>query len=278
MYIKIKVSYLIVGVVLLGSLMLGGIALAGDPDSSNEPNATNSYSLEDLYNRLNAGTAGTSSVFTEPTTAPGVDTMHSINEIMAAAPALNPNGATKDQVMSGTAFWGLTSGEWGLQTGTLTSADSPCWDNTNRYVDCGNGTVHDTVTNLIWLKNANCFGVLNYAAANNAAAGLENGECSLTDGSSPGDWRLPTKVEWEATIAQADTLGCTNPNLTNTSGSLCYSVGPQPFTGVQSDPYWSSTTYAPNPNGAWVVDLTNGNVGFTSKALAFYVWPVRGGQ
>ncbi|MCP5013135.1 MAG: hypothetical protein GY942_24420, partial [Aestuariibacter sp.] len=119
MYIKIKVSYLIVGVVLLGSLMLGGIALAGDPDSSGEPSATSSYSLEDLYQRLNAGTVGVSSVFTEPTTAPGTGTMHSINEIMGKAPLLdNTNGATRTQVMSGATYWGLQSGAWGTLTGT----------------------------------------------------------------------------------------------------------------------------------------------------------------
>ncbi|MCP5015628.1 MAG: DUF1566 domain-containing protein, partial [Ketobacter sp.] len=117
---KIKVSYLIVGVVLLGSLMLGGIALAGEPDSTGEPSATSSYSLEDLYQRLNAGTVGTSSVFTEPTTGPGEGTMHSINEIMAAAPALdNTDGATTTQVLAGQTFWGLTASQWATQTGTM---------------------------------------------------------------------------------------------------------------------------------------------------------------
>ena len=32
----------------------------------------------------------------------------------------------------------------------------PCFDNFNRYVDCGNGTVTDTVTGLIWLQDAAC--------------------------------------------------------------------------------------------------------------------------
>ncbi len=281
MYIKIKVSHLIVGVVLLSSMLWAGIVLAGEPDSSGEPSTTSSYSLEDLYQRLNAGTVGTSSVFTEPTSAPGGSTMHTINEIMAKAPALdNTNGATPTHVLAGQTFWGLTSGEWGLQTGTLTSADSPCWDNTNRYVDCGNGTVHDTVTNLIWLKNANCFGQLDYAAANNAAAGLENGDCSLTNGSSPGDWRLPTKSEWQATIAHADTLGCTDPNLTNTLGTACYYTGGrvEPFTSVQSSFHWSSSTYANGTSVAWYVGMINGGVSNANKTSTLYVWPVRGGQ
>ena len=83
----------------------------------------------------------------------------------------------------------------------------PCFDNANRYVNCGNGTVTDTVTGLIWLQNANCFGVQNYATANQAAAGLADGQCGLTDGSSAGDWRLPTKAEWEATVARAVASG-----------------------------------------------------------------------
>ena len=45
-----------------------------------------------------------------------------------------------------------TKGDWG------TRADGPCFDNTNRYVDCGNGTVTDTVTGLIWLQDADCLG------------------------------------------------------------------------------------------------------------------------
>jgi hypothetical protein len=165
----------------------------------------------------------------------------------------------------------------------ISVADPPCFDNTNRYVDCGNGTVHDTVTNLIWLKNANCYGVLDYAAANNVAAGLEDGECGLTDGSSPGDWRLPTKEEWEATVERAVALGCTStgagsPSLTNTPGTDCFIAGPQPFTGVQSGKYWSSPTVADNPDCAWIVGLGSGQVGYAGKGGSTYMWPVRGGQ
>src|SRR5262245_54288763 len=88
-------------------------------------------------------------------------------------------------------------------------ADPPCYDNANRYVDCGNGTVTDTVTGLIWLKDADCFGVKMYAEANQAAAQLADGQCRLTDGSQPGDWRLPTFGEWKVMIAVAVKLGCT---------------------------------------------------------------------
>ena len=40
-------------------------------------------------------------------------------------------------------------------TGAL-RPDPPCFDLTNRYVNCGQGTVTDTLTGLIWLQNAFC--------------------------------------------------------------------------------------------------------------------------
>ncbi len=121
MYIKIKVTHLIIiSMVLLVGLFGGVVAWAGSPDSPGAPNATNSYSLEDLYQRLNAGTAGTQSLFTEPSSAPGTGTMHTLDEIMAVAPTLdNTDGATATNVLSGQTFWGLTGGQWGTTTGTM---------------------------------------------------------------------------------------------------------------------------------------------------------------
>lgn len=325
-----KYLIIIIGLGVI-NLFLGWQVYAGSPDSPGSPESTSSYSLADLYNRLSTGTAGSQSTFTEPSSAPGMSTMYTLNEIMAVAPAVDDtDGATAANILSGKSYFGLTAGGWGPGTGTmpdngavtitpgpsaqtiaagyhngagtvggdadlvaeniksgvnlfgingsLANAAPPCFDNSNRYVDCGNGTVMDTVTGLLWLKNANCFGQKNYATANTEAAGLEDGECGLTDNSSPGDWRLPTEAEWQATIAQADVLGCTNPNLTNTVGTGCFSAGPQPFTGVQSF-YWSSTAYAPQPVKAWVVALNNGVMAIDGKTISLdYVWPVRGGQ
>jgi len=171
-------------------------------------------------------------------------------------------------------------------------AAGPCFDNTNRYVDCGNGTVTDTVTGLIWLKHADCLGIGTYAAANNAAAGLKNGDCggSLTDNSSPGDWRLPTKDEWSATIARAVAIGCTPsgpgvaPSLTNDAGTGCLlSGGGSSFAGVASGLYWSSTSngtdlFGTDPSFAWFARLVDGDVNLALKGFfALRVWPVRGG-
>ena len=122
-----------------------------------------------------------------------------------------------------------TNGTNGTDGTGGTRADGPCFDNVNRYVDCGNGTVTDTVTGLIWLKQSDCL-------ANNDLGGRESGGSrteerrlrNLTDKSSPGDWRLPTMDEWNATIARALGLGCTwtgsvgPPSLTNDAGTACY--------------------------------------------------------
>jgi hypothetical protein len=104
--------------------------------------------------------------------------------------------------------------------------DPPCFDNQNRYVDCGNGTVTDTVTGLIWLKDASC-GELpglngsefaDYRDANESTALLEDSICGLSDNSQAGDWRLPTREEWEATIFIANVLNCESPSLTDVAG------------------------------------------------------------
>ena len=159
-----------------------------------------------------------------------------------------------------------------------------CFNNNTtglRFVDCGNGTVQDTQTGLIWLKNANCLpaGGSDWAAANRRAAKLADGTadgaaCGLSDGSKAGMWRLPTIAEWQA-LSYAFQSSC-NPSLPAASGTGCYSTSPW-ATGVQSFYYWSSSTYVGGPNVAWYVFLDNGDVGSTNKTFTFYVWPVRVG-
>jgi hypothetical protein len=45
---------------------------------------------------------------------------------------------------------------------------------------------------------------------------------------------------------------------------------------VRSFNYWSSTTYAQNPDQAWDVDITSGLVSNHQKTDEHYVWPVTG--
>ena len=73
----------------------------------------------------------------------------------------------------------------------LQKAAGGCWVNDQLYADCGNGTVTDSVTGLIWLKDAACaaLGTPNFAATNAAARGLHDGQRGLSDGSAAGEWR-----------------------------------------------------------------------------------------
>jgi hypothetical protein len=102
---------------------------AGSPDSPGPPESTYSLNLEDLYLRLTTGATGTPSAFTEPTTAPGVGTMYTIDEIMGVAPtADNTTGALPGDVILGKTYWGLrTDGAWGLQTGSYTPTVTAVW-------------------------------------------------------------------------------------------------------------------------------------------------------
>jgi hypothetical protein len=177
----------------------------------------------------------------------------------------------------------------GVDGTSVTRADGPCFDDVNRYVDCGNGTVTDTVTGLVWLKHWDCLGSMSWAAANQAAAGLKNGDCGLNDKSTPSDWRLPTQAEWSATMAAAIGLGCyfrsgqpfaDEPSLTDDAGTACYSNGVSSFPTIYPIArIWSSSTVEGNPQSAYVAWFMFGDDSESSpKAIQVRVWPVRGGS
>lgn len=171
-----------------------------------------------------------------------------------------------------------TNGVDGIAGGTR--AAGPCFGN-SRYVDCGNGTVTDSLSGLIWLRQANCLPDAEYIAANQSAAALKSGDCGLTDGSSPGDWRLPTGAEWTAMIARAVAMGCSTangnaPSLTNDYGLNCLSAGPSSFVGVTADIYSGSSTYEGHMGKVVAAFLGPGFVDAFGKGNVLRVWPVRG--
>lgn len=146
-----------------------------------------------------------------------------------------------------------------------------------RFTDNTDGTVTDNLTGLIWLKNANCFGARNWTDALSYCNGLAHETCSLTDGSTAGDWRLPNVKELQSLIDFA----FSSPALSDDAGTGQWTGATgSSFIGVQSESflYWSSTTYATNPNGAWGVYMYTGSAGSDYKVASSYVWPVRSGS
>lgn len=142
-----------------------------------------------------------------------------------------------------------------------------------RFVDNKDGTVTDLRSGLTWLKHADCFGTQSWNEALELAASLANGELcgdmELTDGSSPGEWRLPSIRE----IMTLPMIEYFNPALTNSMGTGKWSEG-DPFLGVSSQYYWSSTHL--EDKSAWYMYLYNGVLGISEMSQHYSVWPVKG--
>ena len=154
------------------------------------------------------------------------------------------------------------------------------WPNP-RFITGTTGVVTDTLTGLIWLKNANCANaVRNWATALTDVAqlntnGTMNGNnCGDTSngGNHQTDWRLPNVRELQSIVH----YGFFSPAVPNTAGTGQWTAG-DPFTAVQSSFYWTSTT---DPVFAEGLDRepVHWRHGHRRQGGPYYVWPVRGGQ
>lgn len=278
--IQFKQNYLLL---IFSIFIAGSMTFAGSLDSSAAQDIYSSYTLTDIYNRLNSGTSGSGSVFTEPAAGPTSGTGYTLNQIMGVAPSLDStNSAVAEDVVAGKTFWGLSSGEWGPLTGSKAekvllpvTGQTTCYatgddgdyekgliDPSPRFTDNGDGTVTDNRTDLIWLKDANDFGACPWATALSYCNALSSGSNGLTDGSSAGDWRLPNRFELESIID----LGQAAPAL----------PAGHPFSNVQTyHYYWSSSSSALDSGLSWCIGMGNGMVNSLNKIVSYYVLPVR---
>ena len=141
-----------------------------------------------------------------------------------------------------------------------------------RFTDNGNGTMTDSLTGLIWLKDATCNDTVGgvektngYLSWNEALAwsnGMGDGSCGLIDGSKPGDWRLPSRKEMKSLV---------NRQLVVNALGLVSSG----FQNVQANSYWTSSTNAGTPANAWYICMNNGHIYNLPKSEVSYVLPVR---
>ena len=228
------------------TVFLPGLVCAGnlEPPAAPDDDASAMYTIEDLYDYLDTGVAGTRRTggFTEPVSDPG------------------STGRTLDEVHAKITEKCITC------EGTL---------NGTRWCDQGNGTVKDMTTGLVWLKKADWGGRKKWRCfdsnpdpfddANTQAGLLAAGSAGagLSDGSSVGDWRLPTKTELHNLAHGTEAVRSSNMRA---------------FTVVQSSYYWSSSTYAGTYH-AWYVAMDSGVAYHGSKMIMIlYVWPVRSGN
>ena len=276
-----RAKYILIGVVAVVLLSSAAIVVAGslDPPSGPADAASQMYTLEQIYNRLNDGTAASKMTsFTEPASGPGTGTMHTLDDIMAIAPAagtyavglrIPKTGQTACWDNVGTSVSCADTGQDGEYQKGITPAvppdsvyTAPIWI-ADPFTDNGDGTVTDNLTGLIWLKDATCFGTRTWLTALSDANTLNSGECGLTDSSAEGDWRLPNINELRSLVDP----GRRNPAL----------PANHPFTGVVSQAwYWSSSSRVGQPIKAWRFYASDGHPYYQDKDSSSYVWPVRG--
>jgi hypothetical protein len=161
---------------------------------------------------------------------------------------------------------------------------SPC--SGSRWVDNGNGTVTDKLTQLVWEKKTTAVGsgtdfggdrhdVDNFYTWSTGLPYAENGTtytdflANLNSGggfAGANGWRLPTFSELNTLINQ--------PYPCATSPCIDSAFGP-----TQSTPYyWSATPYAANPFAAWIVEFDFGGGSGTDETGGYSVRAVRNGQ
>jgi hypothetical protein len=148
---------------------------------------------------------------------------------------------------------------------TTFKRSSLTWSGTagSGFVDNGDGTVTDTLTGLIWLKNANCFGTRNWVTAVGDANTLSSGSCGLTDGSTAGQWRMPNINELRSLHDPTQVF----PSL----------PAGHPFFNIVDSLYWSSSRNNSTGAKTFHFDPTWGPSD-TLITASYYLWPVRGGQ
>jgi len=166
------------------------------------------------------------------------------------------------------------------------------------------GMVYDTVQNITWLADmnyaqtslhtgtgVNVNGTMTWDAATAWANNLVYGGFS--------DWRLPTLNPLDASCTGGFGVGvgynCTGGELSRLfvtdlgnqgNSSVLDQVGDTAeqianlalFSNVQSDPYWSGTSFAPDPAGAWGFNAGIGLQGVGGKGSALYAVAVRPGD
>ena len=133
--------------------------------------------------------------------------------------------------------------------GNLTTCDSTGQDGdvqagvawpASRFIDNGDGTLSDQLTDLVWLKNADCNGVVTWEQALQNGALLSAGSCGLDDFSAAGTWRLPNRKELLSIM-----------NFQQSNGEEW--LASQGFINGIHGWYWSSDSYVPVPAAKWVV-------------------------
>ncbi|MBF0622341.1 MAG: DUF1566 domain-containing protein [Magnetococcales bacterium] len=169
----------------------------------------------------------------------------------------------RDSGSAGTVGLHKTGQTTSLLTGDDASSQNGAAWPTVRLNDNGDGTVTDNVTGLIWLQDGNCITNKDWTTAFTETQALAEGACSLTDGSSAGDWRIPNRRELHSLI---------------NFGETDFIESGHPFVNFDSNYFWTSTSGSVFTSDAWTVRFgSNSSIWMSPKSNGLNVLPVRGG-
>ena len=143
-----------------------------------------------------------------------------------------------------------------------------------RFIDNQNGTVTDTMTGLIWLKQADCIRDA-WAAAVAEVNQLAGGQCGLNDGSTAGSWRMPNRNELQSLSDRMETNHADFFDQTYLNRDNSVYRAPIFSNFVVTQYYWTSTTDAADPSEAWTVYSCDFGVYDTPKTAVGYTLAVR---
>ncbi len=118
-----------------------------------------------------------------------------------------------------------------------------------RFIDCGDGTIKDTKTGLMWQKEGSQESMSQKEAEK---------YCQKSDVGGHKDWRLPTVEE-----------------LTSIVDYKKYNPAINDVFKCKSDWYWTATDYAGSAGIAWIVGFFTGLVNWGDRGSGYYVRPVR---
>jgi len=136
-----------------------------------------------------------------------------------------------------------------------------------RFTDNGDGTVTDSLTGLMWLKDGGCL-KKRWSDTLNIIVDFNSNSLSyscLGYTANYTDWRMPNVKELESMI---------NYDVSDSAGWL-NSAG---FTNVKYSSYWSSTTSQKSAAQAWMINMQKSAKLLQNKKSNYYAWPVRGGN
>lgn len=118
-----------------------------------------------------------------------------------------------------------------------------------RFKDNGNGTITDNKTGKVWTKDGS-ENEMNFADAEKYCKDLseKTGE----------QWRLPTVEELLTLVDYTKSEPAINPVF-----------------NCKKSWYWTSTIFAGDSGGAWVVGFSYGSTGWDLRSYYYFVRPVR---